>query len=175
MLGPGVGCHGVPSPPPVTSGAVMITGVGCEGCFPCLSVDGKTASLKVQDWMIPHVVVHQPVAYFGAAFNSASPTIIDCSSDSSVVVPHLLGLGAMGEAFAGIGGWKIGLSAIKCEVCMAVEWDLETAQAYGRTHQVDVHIIEEIWPLVKSNQFSSKKFIVVADMRDPRVWFWQLC
>eukprot|EP00438_Fugacium_kawagutii_P005162 Skav206279 [mRNA] locus=scaffold922:67572:74711:- [translate_table: standard] len=132
---------------------------------------GKPGSLKAADWMAPHICPHRPVTYFMAEVRCESTRFdIDCTSDGSVIVPHLKGLGALGEAFAGIGGWKFGLQFLKGEIKMSVEHDTETAQAFARTHGVNLLFMEEVWPLVKRQTLPSSNFVLVADMKDPRVW-----
>lgn len=171
MLGTCDSSHGIPLSPLGSSGVVLISGAADACVFPCVSVEGKPGSLRAADWMVPYIRASHPVTYFSANVScESSQFVIDCTGDNAVIVPHLKGFGALGEAFAGIGGWKFGLQFLQGKVKMSAQIDTETAQAFGRTHGVDILHIEEVWPAIKIGRLPEKDFILVADMADPRVW-----
>lgn len=160
-------------PPLPGSDCMVVTILGApsdDKVVACRTADGQNGVLKFPGWC--HYIMKdlQVLTIFNASITSGGHLSIDCDVDGAVVVPHVQGTGKIGEGFAGIGGWSQGLRLLGCSVTMAVESDLETAQAYGRTYGAEVLFVAEAVHRIQQGTFNSSNFVLVGDMLDPNVW-----
>eukprot|EP00438_Fugacium_kawagutii_P000474 Skav217127 [mRNA] locus=scaffold783:404163:414538:+ [translate_table: standard] len=152
----------------------------------CTGFDGHTVLATTYHDAMPRINVRCLCPVWASNFLDVGRrfSLVDfkiCQTDDGVLIQAVSGdllpimhptpdSKAIGEAFAGLGGWSWGAHLMGAKPVLLVDSSPIAAEACARAHELQCLSIEEAISLVKVNMLPDR-MVLRADILDLRVWF----
>lgn len=123
------------------------------------------------EWAMKHLVEGREVVALnhGLTFDG-NQFIVDLTSNEVIIIFRPYKGGAIGEAYAGIGGWHVGLQALGAEPKVAIDHEPVVAEAYAKSHGYAMMSVTQAYDAMRNDDQLPERLVLLGDILDPRVW-----
>ena len=89
---------------------------------------------------------------------------MDLTSNEVIIIFRPYKGGAIGEAYAGIGGWHVGLQALGAEPKVAIDHEPVVAEAYAKSHGYAMMSVTQAYDAMRNDDQLPERLVLLGDI-----------